>query len=71
MDPVMIVLRSFHIIGGVLWVGAAFLFVRYIGPTAAELGPGGGTVHERPDQAAQGRPLHHERGDRRRSSRAG
>jgi uncharacterized membrane protein len=42
MDPVMLVLRTFHVIGGVLWVGSAFLFVAFIGPTAVELGPKAG-----------------------------
>ena len=39
MDPVMLVLRIFHIVGGTLWVGSAFLLVRYVGPTANTLGP--------------------------------
>jgi hypothetical protein len=38
-DGVMLVLRFFHIVAGVLWVGAAFLFVGFIGPSAAEVGP--------------------------------
>ena len=38
-EPVMIVLRFFHIVCGVLWVGSAFLFVGFIGPSAAEVGP--------------------------------
>src|SRR5262245_8059181 len=42
MDPLMLVLRTFHIVGGVLWVGSAFLFVAFIGPTAADLGPKAG-----------------------------
>ena len=43
-DAVMIVLRLFHIVGGVLWVGSAFLFVAVIGPSAAEVGPSAGPL---------------------------
>src|SRR5436305_1846259 len=43
-DAVMIVLRLFHIIGGVLWVGSAFLFVAIIGPSVAEVGPAAGPL---------------------------
>src|SRR5205823_187556 len=43
-DALMIVLRLFHIIGGVLWVGSAFLFVAVIGPSAAEVGPSAGPL---------------------------
>ena len=32
----MIVLRLFHIVGGALWFGSAFLFAGFIGPAAAE-----------------------------------
>ena len=38
-DGVMLVLRFFHIVSGALWVGSAFLFVGFIGPSAAEVGP--------------------------------
>jgi uncharacterized membrane protein len=44
MDPVMIVLRTFHILGGALWFGSAFLFAGFFGPAAAELGPAAGPV---------------------------
>ena len=44
MDPVMIVLRTFHILGGALWFGSAFLFAGFFGPAAGELGPAGGPV---------------------------
>jgi hypothetical protein len=44
MDPVMIVLRTFHIVGGALWFGSAFLFAGYIGPSAAEVGPAAGPL---------------------------
>ena len=40
----MIVLRFFHIVGGALWVGSAFLFVAVIGPSAAEVGPSAGPL---------------------------
>jgi hypothetical protein len=43
-DALMIVLRLFHIVGGVLWVGSAFLFVAVIGPSAAEVGPSAGPL---------------------------
>jgi uncharacterized membrane protein len=38
-EPFMIVFRFLHILAGVLWVGSAFLFVGFIGPSAAEVGP--------------------------------
>jgi hypothetical protein len=44
VDWVMIVLRFFHIVGGALWVGSAFLFVAVIGPSAAEVGPSAGPL---------------------------
>ena len=44
MDPVMIVLRTFHVLGGALWFGSAFLFAGFFGPAAAELGPAAGPV---------------------------
>jgi hypothetical protein len=44
VDWVMIVLRFFHIVGGALWVGSAFLFVAVIGPAAAEVGPSAGPL---------------------------
>jgi uncharacterized membrane protein len=37
--PFMLVFRFFHIVAGILWVGSAFLFVGFIGPSAAEVGP--------------------------------
>jgi hypothetical protein len=40
----MIVFRFFHIVSGVLWVGSAFLFVGFIGPSAAEVGPSAGPL---------------------------
>ena len=38
-EPFMIVFWFLHILAGVLWVGAAFLFVGFIGPSAVEVGP--------------------------------
>jgi uncharacterized membrane protein len=40
----MIVFRLLHIVAGVLWVGSAFLFVGFIGPSAAEVGPSAGPL---------------------------
>jgi hypothetical protein len=37
----MVVLRLVHITAGVLWVGSVFLFVVYLQPSAAALGPVG------------------------------
>lgn len=37
--PFMLVFRFLHIVAGVLWVGSAFLFAGFIGPSAAEVGP--------------------------------
>jgi len=34
VDPLMIVLRTFHILGGALWFGMAFLFTGFLGPAA-------------------------------------
>lgn len=47
-----IVFRVLHILAGVLWVGSAFLFVGFIGPSAVEVGPSAGpllsvAVHKR------------------------
>lgn len=42
--PFMIVFRLLHIVSGSLWVGATFLFVGFIGPSAAEVGPSAGPV---------------------------
>lgn len=44
MDPLMIVLRLFHIVGGALWFGSAFLFAGFVGPAAAETAPASGAV---------------------------
>src|SRR5436309_2397357 len=42
--PFMLIFRFFHILAGVLWVGSAFLFVGFIGPSAAEVGPAAGPL---------------------------
>jgi uncharacterized membrane protein len=42
--PFMLIFRFLHIIAGVLWVGSAFLFVGFIGPAAAEVGPAAGPL---------------------------
>jgi hypothetical protein len=43
-EPLMLVLRFFHIVAGALWVGSAFLFSGFIGPSAAEVGPSAGPL---------------------------
>ncbi len=43
-DGVMIVFRFFHIVAGALWVGSAFLFAAFIGPSAAKVGPSAGPL---------------------------
>jgi uncharacterized membrane protein len=43
-DVFMLVFRFLHIVAGVLWVGSAFLFVGFIGPSAAEVGPSAGPL---------------------------
>ena len=40
----MLVFRFLHIVAGVLWVGSSFLFVGFIGPSAAEVGPSAGPL---------------------------
>jgi uncharacterized membrane protein len=42
--PFMLLFRLLHIVSGVLWVGSAFLFVAFIGPSAAEVGPSSGPL---------------------------
>jgi hypothetical protein len=44
LDPIMVVLRFAHIVGGALWFGSSFLFAGFVGPTAAELGPASGPM---------------------------
>jgi uncharacterized membrane protein len=40
----MLVFRLLHIVSGALWVGSAILFVGFIGPSAAEVGPSAGPL---------------------------
>jgi hypothetical protein len=40
----MVVLRFLHIVAGAAWFGSAFLFVGFIGPSAAEVGPAAGPL---------------------------
>ncbi len=40
----MLVFRFLHIVAGTLWVGSAFLFAAFIGPSAAEVGPSAGPL---------------------------
>jgi uncharacterized membrane protein YgdD (TMEM256/DUF423 family) len=40
----MLVLRLLHIVAGALWVGSAFLFAGFIGPSAAEVAPTAGPL---------------------------
>jgi uncharacterized membrane protein len=42
--PFMLIFRFLHIVAGVLWVGSAFLFVGFIGPSAVEVGPSAGPL---------------------------
>lgn len=43
-DVFMLVFRFLHVVAGALWVGSAFLFVGFIGPSAAEVGPSAGPL---------------------------
>lgn len=43
-NALMVVLRFLHVVAGALWVGSAFLFVGFIGPSAAEVGPSAGPL---------------------------
>jgi uncharacterized membrane protein len=43
-EPFMLVFRFLHVVAGVLWVGSAFLFSAFIGPSAAEVGPSAGPL---------------------------
>lgn len=44
MDPIMLILRLFHIVAGALWFGSAFLFAGFVGPSAAETAPSSGSL---------------------------
>ena len=43
-DVLMLILRFLHIVLGAAWFGAVFLFVGFIGPSAAEVGPSAGSL---------------------------
>ncbi|HEX8100750.1 MAG TPA: hypothetical protein VF660_11195 [Actinomycetota bacterium] len=42
--PFMLLFRFLHIVAGVLWVGSAFMFILFVGPTAGEVGPAAGPM---------------------------
>src|ERR671936_861007 len=42
--PFMLVFRLLHIVAGSWWVGSAFLFVAFLVPSAAEVGPAAGPL---------------------------
>ena len=42
MDWYMVVLRIVHVLAGVFWVGAAFVTILFLQPTAREIGPAAG-----------------------------
>jgi hypothetical protein len=44
MDILVIVLRLFHVVLGMLWVGSAFITAFFIAPAIQDSGPAGGTV---------------------------
>ena len=44
MDPLVIVLRLIHVVGGALWVGMATFVTYYLQPAVQEVGPDGGKV---------------------------
>jgi len=66
--PFMLVFRFLHILAGVLWVGSAFLFVGFIGPSAVDVGPLRPAAARGGGQEAEGREGDHRprRGDRAR-----
>lgn len=43
-EPFFLVFRFLHIVAGVLWVGSAFMFTAFIGPSATEVGPSAGPL---------------------------
>ena len=44
MNPLLVVLRLTHILGGVYWAGTMFFFVTFLEPSLRSLGPDGGKV---------------------------
>lgn len=45
-EPFELIFRILHVMAGVAWAGAAFLFTVYIEPAATRLGPGAGPMME-------------------------
>jgi hypothetical protein len=44
VDPLIIILRLIHVVGGALWVGMAAFTTYYLQPALQEVGPEGGKV---------------------------
>jgi uncharacterized membrane protein len=44
MDPILIVLRTVHVVGGVFWAGAILFVVHFLEPAVREAGPDGAQV---------------------------
>jgi hypothetical protein len=44
MDPIMLLMRTVHVVAGVYWAGAIFYFVTLLGPSIRDAGPEGGKV---------------------------
>jgi uncharacterized membrane protein len=44
MDPILIVLRIVHIVGGVFWAGAILFVVHFLEPAVRDAGPDGARV---------------------------
>lgn len=65
----LIVFRILHVVAGVAWGGAVFLFVVFVQPSAAALGPGRRPLHAAPwtaearEQDPGARGVHHRRRD--------
>ena len=44
MDPILILLRIVHVLGGVFWAGAILFVVHFLEPAVRDAGPDGATV---------------------------
>jgi uncharacterized membrane protein len=44
MDPILILLRAVHVVGGVFWAGAILFVVHFLEPAVREAGPDGAKV---------------------------
>ena len=44
MDPVLVVLRVVHVVGGVFWAGAVLFVVHFLEPAVRDAGPDGAKV---------------------------